>query len=109
MKIIFTFGPYATRNRKLEKNRKKIKKNTITASFQSKLRRGRVRKRENKNYCSDPFLPTRRIIENSKKTATKFVKVINTHMASFHAKISWKMLRKRENKNYRSASFLPNG
>ena len=56
------------------------------APFQSKIRRRRVRKRENKNYCSDPFLP-RPIIENSKKIATKFVKVINTLMVSFLAKI----------------------
>ena len=40
---------------------KKLKnlKNTIMAAFQSKIRRRRVRKRENKNYCSDPFLPDR--------------------------------------------------
>ena len=69
------------------------------ASFQSKIRWRRPRKRDNENYSSDPFLPTRPIIENSKKIATKFVKVINTHKASFQAKISWKRLRKRENKN----------
>ena len=65
------------------------------ASFQSNIRWRRPRKRYNENYCSDPFLPTRPIIENSKKIATKFVKAINTHMASFQAKISWKRLRKR--------------
>ena len=49
--------------RLLIKNSKKIVnkfkklKNTIMASFQSKIRMRRVRKRENKNYCSDPFLP----------------------------------------------------
>ena len=59
-------------------------------SFQSKIRWRRPRKGDNENYCSDPFLPTRPIIENSKKIAIKFVKVINTHMASFQAKISWK-------------------
>ena len=69
------------------------------ASFQSKIRWRRPRKRDNENYSSDPFLPTRPIIENSKKIATKFINVINTHMASFQAKISWKRLRKRENKN----------
>ena len=79
------------------------------ASFQSKIGWRRPRKRDNENYCSDQFLPTRSTVENSKKIATKFVKVINTHMASFHAKISWKMLRKRKNNNYRSVSFLPNG
>ena len=60
------------------------------ASFQSKIRWRKPRKRDNENYCSDPFLPTRPIIENSKKIATKFVKVISTHMASFEAKISLK-------------------
>ena len=69
------------------------------ASSQSKIRWRRPRKGDNENYCSDPFLPSRPIIENSKKIATKFVKVINTHMASFQAKISWKRLRKREKKN----------
>ena len=52
-------------------------------SFQFKIRWRRPRKGDNENYCSDPFLPTRPIIENSKKIATKFVKVINTHMALF--------------------------
>ena len=53
------------------------------ASFQVKIGWKMMRKRENKNYRSVSFLPTRPIIENSKKIATKFVKVINTHMALF--------------------------
>ena len=69
------------------------------ASFQSKISWRRPRKGDNENYSSDPFLPTRPIIENFKKIATKFINVINTHMASFQAKISWNKLRKRENKN----------
>ena len=60
------------------------------ASFQSKIGWRRPRKRDNENYCSDQFLPTRSTVENSKKIATKFVKVINTHMASIEAKISLK-------------------
>ena len=38
---------------------KKFKKleNTVVASFQSKMGRKRLRKRENKNYPSVPFLP----------------------------------------------------
>ena len=68
-------------------------------SSQSKIRWRRPRKGDNVNYCSDPLLPSRPIIENSKKIETKFVKVINTHVASFQAKISWKRLRKREKKN----------
>ena len=38
-------------------------------SFQAKIGRKRMRKRENKNYLS---VPTRREIENSKTIAKKF-------------------------------------
>ena len=76
------------------------------ACFQSNIRWRKPRKRDNESYCSDPFLPTRPIIENSKKIATKFEKLKNIIMASFQAKIGWKRLGKRENKNYRSISFL---
>ena len=57
--IIVPFRPYPTRNRKFQKNSKKIKKlkNTVMATFQSKIHLRRPRKRENENYCSDPFLP----------------------------------------------------
>ena len=51
-------------------------------------------------------VPTRSIIENSKKIAKKLKKLKNTVMASFEAKIGWKMPSKRENKNYRSDPFL---
>ena len=64
-----------------------------------------MRKRENKNDRSVPFLP-RCIMENSKEIAKKlkiFKKII---MVSFQAKIGWKMVKKRENKNYRSFPFL---
>ena len=39
------------------------------ASFQSKIHCRKPRKGNNETYCSDPFLPTRLIIENSKKIA----------------------------------------
>ena len=42
------------------------------ASFQAKIGWKRLRKRENKNYRS---VPTRRVIENSKKIATKLKKI----------------------------------
>ena len=48
------------------------------------------------------FVPTQRVIENSKKIAKKFK---NTITASFQAKTCWKRLKKRENKNYRFVSF----
>ena len=59
-KIIVPFRSYPSRNRKLKKNSKKfqkIKKNTIMATFKTKIDCGRRRKRENKNYRSDPFRP----------------------------------------------------
>ena len=59
IKIIISFLSYLTRNRKFQKNRKKLKKlkNTIVDSFQAEIGRKRLRKRENKNYPSVPFLP----------------------------------------------------
>ena len=53
------------------------------------------------------FVPTQRVIENSKKIAKIFKKLKNLVMASFQAKIGWKRLKKRENKNYRFILFLP--
>ena len=50
------------------------------------------------------FVPTQRVIENSKKIAKKKK---NTIMASFQAKIGWKRMRNRENKNYRSVPLQP--
>ena len=55
------------------------------------------------------FIPTQRVIENSKKIATIFKKLKNPVMASFQAKIVSKRLKKRENKNYRFVSFLHDG
>ena len=46
------------------------------ASFLAKIGLKMPRKRENNNYCFVPFrsVPTRRVIENSKKIAKKFKK-----------------------------------
>ena len=55
------------------------------------------------------FVPTQRVIENSKKIAKNFKKIKKPFMVSFQAKIGWKRLKKRENKNYRFVSFLPEG
>ena len=63
--------------------------------------------KERKEKLTFRSVPTRRVIENSKKIATKFKKLKNIIMASFQAKIGWKRLRNRENKNYRFVSFLP--
>ena len=54
------FHSYPMCNRKFQKKRKKLQKklkNTIVASFQAKIGWKRLRKRENKNYPSVPFLP----------------------------------------------------
>ena len=63
------------RNRKFHKIKKKLK-NTITTSFLAKIGWKMMRKRENKNYRSVPFrsIPTRCIMENSKKIAKKLKK-----------------------------------
>ena len=53
------------------------------------------------------FIPTRRVIENSKKIEKKFRKFKNTIVASFQAIIGWNRSRNRENKNYHSVSFQP--
>ena len=65
------------------------------ASFPAKISWNSPRKRENKNYRS---VPTRRVIENSKKIAKKFKKLKNSTMDSFQAKIRSKRQRKREKK-----------
>ena len=74
------------------------------ASFQAKIGWKRPRKGENKNYCS---VPTRHVIENSKKRAKKLKKLKNIIMALFQGNIGWERPRKRENKNYRSVPFSP--
>ena len=57
IKIIVPFRSDQPRNRKYQKNSRKIKKNTIMASFQAKTGWKRPRKRGNKNYRFIPFLP----------------------------------------------------
>ena len=96
-----------TRNIKFQKNIRtiqKIKKIPLWRLLKPKFI-GEGGERE-KIKIVVPFhsVPTRRVIENSKKIAKKFK---NTIMASFQAKIGWKRQRKRENKNCRSVSFLP--
>ena len=103
------------RNRKFHKNKKKIKKklkNTITDSFQAKIGWKMMRKGENKNYRSVPFLPDAQwkitkkqpknsknkkntnmdALENSKKIVKQFKKFKNTIMDSFEAKIGWRTM-----------------
>ena len=64
-------------------------------SFQAKVGWKRMEKRENKKL-SFRFVPTRCVIQNSKKITKKFKKLKNTIMSSFQAKTSWKRMRKIE-------------
>ena len=68
-------------------------------SFQAKIGWIRMGKRENKKL-SFHFIPTRCVIENSKKITNKFKKFKKTIMNTFKAKIGWKRMRKREIKNF---------
>ena len=70
------------------------------ASFQAKIGWVRQIKRENKNCRFVPFrsVPTRRVIENSKKIVSKFKKFKIYIMTSFQSKIDWGRPRKREKK-----------
>ena len=70
IKIIVPFRSVPTRyvienSKQIAKKFKKLK-NTIVASFQAKIGRKRLRRRENKTYPSVPFLP-----EARKKIAKK--------------------------------------
>ena len=74
------------------------------ASFQAKfpLKKAKI---ERKQKLLFRFIPTRCVIENSKKIEKIFWKFNNTIVASFHAIICWNRPRNRENKNYHSVSF----
>ena len=69
IKIIVPFCSYPMRNRKFHKNNKNffLKKYTITDSFQAKIGWKMMRKRENKTIVPFRSVPTRCIMENSKK------------------------------------------
>ena len=64
-------------------------------SIQAKVGWKRMGKRENKKL-SFRFVPTRSVIQISKKITNKFKKLENTIMNSFQAKTSWKRMRKIE-------------
>ena len=56
-KTIALFRSNLTGNGKFQKNRKKLKKNTVLASLKAKTGWKRPRKTENKNYRFVSFLP----------------------------------------------------
>ena len=81
--------------KKKQSKNSKIQKIPLWLQFKPK-QVGKGCEREKKK-SSLRFVPTRRVIENSKKIAKKFKKLNNTIIASFQAKIGWKTQRKREN------------
>ena len=75
---------YPTRNRKFQKNSEKIQKikNQHFGNFSSQNKQGMAEK-ERKKKKSFRGVPSRPVIENSKKVVKKFKKLENTIMASF--------------------------
>ena len=60
IKNVVPFRPHPTRNRKFQKNSKKIQKNSnnpVIASFRAKIGWKRLKKREDKNYRFISFVP----------------------------------------------------
>ena len=66
-----------------------------------------MRKREIKIIIPFRSVPTRCVIENSKKITKKLKKLKNTIMNSFQAKIGRKKMRKREIKIIVPFRFVP--
>ena len=93
------------RKRKFQKNSKKIQKikkfHYDFISCQNRLEKSEKGRKEKLSFRS---VPTRRVIENSKKIAKKLK---NTIMDSFQAIIGSKRTRKIEDKNYLSVLFQP--
>ena len=99
---------YLTRNKKFQKNRKKIQKiRKHHYGFFSSQNRSEKAGKERKKKLSIRSVPTRRVIENSQKIAKKFKKLKNSVMPLFESKVGRKRPGKRENRNYRSVLFLP--
>ena len=104
-----SFRSYPTRNRKFQKNSKKIKKvkkyNYGIISSQKQVRKGGER---DKIKIIGPFrsVPTRREIGNYKKKSNKIEKIKIYHYGFISSQNRMeKAERMRENKNYRSVPF----
>ena len=81
------FRSYPTRNRKFQKNNKKIQKiKKYRYEFFSSQNRFVKDEKGRKQKLSFRFFPTRGVIENSKKIAKKLKKLKNTVMYSFKPK-----------------------
>ena len=97
---------YLTRNKKFQKNRKKIQKiRKHHYGFFSSQNRLEKAGKERKKKLSFRSVPTQRVIENSKKRAKKFKKLKNSVMAFLQAKVGRKRPGKRENSNNCSVLF----
>ena len=82
IKIIVLFRSYPTRNRKLKKNSKKVKKDKkYHYGFIPRQNRLVKDEKERKEKLTLRFVPTRRVIENSKNIEKKFKKLKYTIMA----------------------------
>ena len=73
--------------------------------FEAKTSWRRMRKRENKNYRS---VPTRLLIENSKKNSKNIQKIKKYHCDFISSRNRLEKAEKEKNKNYRFVSFQPN-
>ena len=74
-------------------------------SFEAKIGWRRTRKRENKNYRS---VPTRLLVENSKKNSKNIQKIKTYHCTFISSRNRLEKAEKEKNKNYRFVSFQPN-
>ena len=74
-------------------------------SFEAKIGWRRMRKRENKNYRS---VPTRLLIENSKKNSKNIQKIKKYRCDFISSRNRLEKAEKEKNKNYRFVSFQPN-
>ena len=99
------------RNRKFQKNSKKIQKikKYHYGVISSQKRLEKAQREKIKIIVSFRSVPTRRVRKIQNKIAKKFKKLKDTVMASFQAKIGWKRPRKRKNENCLSIPVLPDG
>ena len=73
IQTIVQFRSNLTRNRKFQKNGKKFKKyNCGLISSQNRLKKAEKDGKQKSSFC---FVPTRRVIENSKKIGKNFKKL----------------------------------
>ena len=108
IKIVVPFRSHPTRNRKFQKNSKKIQKikkyHYGVISSQNWLEKAKGEKIKILVLFRPFPARNRKFLKNRKK----FKKLKNTIVASFQPKKSCKRQRNRENKNCRSISFPPN-